>query len=216
MTARYGSASSSSGGTASPPGRMPQPQAEREHRRKDERPADPPPDPPAAEDDQRDTHPAAARDDVQGEAAQHRERDERAAHGHQATADDERQVADPGHVDARRVGGLRVLADGPDGQAQWRMAEHPPGERGDHQERDVGEAVLIEDHTDVAQSRERIQVGNGSMRLSYEPDPENSSRLANSERPTRAMVRPRPETCWLAPEAHGQHAHHGTRERCRP
>ena len=37
------------------------------------------------------------------------------------------------------------------------------------------------------------------MRLSAEPEPVNSSRLANSDRPISAMVRPRPDTCWLAP-----------------
>ena len=110
-------------------------------------------DAPAPEDDEGHAHPAAAGDDVEREAAEQREREERAADGHQRAAEHQRQVARPGHVDAGGVRRLRVLAHGADLEAEARSLKEPPRGRDDDQEGDPGQSVLVEDRADPAQRR---------------------------------------------------------------
>ena len=185
--------------------------AEREHQREDERAQHAPPDAPAAEDDEREAHPATARDDVQGEAAQHGERQERTAHGHQRAADHQRHVAHPGHADARSVGRLRVLAHGPDREAQRRPPQQPPG-RGCHdQERDVRQAVLLRDGADLTQAGQRVPLLERlDARGALEPGEQQSvGELGQADERDRQA---QPGHVLVGAQGHGQEAHHGARQ----
>ena len=68
----------------------------------------------------------------------------------------ERQVARADHVDAGRVGCLRVLANRPHLQPEARALEDPPRRGDDDEEGDPGQPVLVEDRAGIAQEGERV------------------------------------------------------------
>ena len=172
---------------------MLEPQPQRVDEREEQRAEDAPADAPAPEDDERDAHPAAPRDDVEREAAEHRERQEGAADGHQRAADHQRQVADPRDARCRPrrppPGSRRPRGST---SPKRRPLEQPPRDRHDDEERDVRQAVLAERSRRPRRGRRAgssARIGVDALELAAL---EASAGCANSDRPMRTIVRPSP------------------------
>ena len=96
-----------------------------------------------------------------------------------------------------------------------RPRQQPPGDRHDDQERDVGQAVLVDDGADVAQAATAgSTIGMGSMRCSSAPvkqQPVGELRQAD-ERDRQAQAR----HVLVGAQGHRQQAHDGARARGPP
>ena len=186
MTTRYGSASSSSNGTSPKPGRMRRRNWSEKTSEKSRAADDAATDPPAPEDHERDAHPAAAGDDVEREAAQQGERDERAADGHQRAADHQRQVAGAGHAAPRPrppPRGSRRPRGSPARSSSAAGATRRPARRPGTRPRSG--AYWSKIGADLAQAGERVR-RSASARSAASSPPPKMSRFANSRQPDEA------------------------------
>ena len=118
-------------------------------------------------------------------------------------------VAGPGHADARRVGRLRVLAHGPDGQTERRPAQQPPGRRRHQQERDVRQTVLLRDDAHITEAGQRVPLLHGRDPGALGAGQQQSvGELGQAdERDGQAQAR----HMLVGAQGHGQETHHGAR-----